>query len=51
VARSLHQFEVLGATTQFPFGDYDYSNKLGLALLGVPILIPVRFGDIEMLVT
>jgi uncharacterized membrane protein len=36
--------EVLGTTTQFPFGDYDYSDKLGLAVLGVPILIPMAWS-------
>jgi uncharacterized membrane protein len=36
--------EVLGTATQFPFGDYVYSDKLGLALLGVPILIPMAWS-------
>jgi len=36
--------EVLGTVTKFPFGDYDYSDKLGFALLTVPILIPMAWS-------
>lgn len=36
--------EVLGTTTQFPFGDYVYSQALGPKLLGVPILIPMAWA-------
>ena len=36
--------EVLGTVTQFPFGDYSYSDALGTAVLGVPILIPMAWS-------
>lgn len=36
--------EVLGTITHFPFGDYSYSDALGPALLGVPILIPMAWS-------
>ncbi len=36
--------EVLGTITHFPFGDYSYSDTLGPALLGVPILIPMAWS-------
>jgi putative membrane protein len=33
--------EVLGVATSFPFGTYEYdSQRLGLSILGVPLLIP-----------
>ncbi len=38
--------EVLGTATQFPFGDYDYTDALGPSLLGVPILIPMAWAMI-----
>ena len=34
--------EVLGTTTQFPFGEYEYTSTLGVSVLSVPILIPWR---------
>lgn len=36
--------EVLGIYTQFPFGDYSYTEALGPAILGVPILIPMAWS-------
>ena len=36
--------EALGVATQFPFGDYSYSDGLGPALLGVPIVIPMAWS-------
>lgn len=36
--------EVLGTATQFPFGDYEYTDALGPAVLGVPILIPMAWA-------
>lgn len=39
--------EVLGTMTQFPFGDYVYTDALGPALLGVPILIPMAWAMIS----
>lgn len=36
--------EVIGTITQFPFGDYTYTNALGPALLGVPIVIPMAWS-------
>ena len=36
--------EVLGTTTQFPFGEYVYTDALGIAVLGVPILIPMAWS-------
>jgi uncharacterized membrane protein len=36
--------EVLGTITQFPFGDYSYTDALGPAVLGVPILIPMAWS-------
>lgn len=36
--------EVIGTLTQFPFGDYRYSDALGPALLGVPIVIPMAWS-------
>ncbi len=38
--------EVLGTLTAFPFGDYAYSDKLGIVVLGVPILIPMAWSMI-----
>ncbi|MDP2289016.1 MAG: carotenoid biosynthesis protein [Actinomycetota bacterium] len=36
--------ELLGVTTQFPFGSYTYSGALGPALFGVPLLIPLAWA-------
>lgn len=36
--------EVLGTATQFPFGDYFYTEALGPSLLGVPIVIPLAWS-------
>jgi uncharacterized membrane protein len=36
--------EAIGTATQFPFGDYSYSDDLGLAILGVPIVIPMAWS-------
>lgn len=36
--------EAVGLVTQFPFGDYRYSDALGPAVLGVPILIPLAWA-------
>ena len=36
--------EVLGTATQFPFGDYNYTDALGPAVLGVPVLIPMAWS-------
>lgn len=36
--------EVIGLATQFPFGDYSYTDALGPAVLGVPILIPLAWS-------
>ena len=36
--------EALGVATQFPFGDYSYSDALGPALLGVPFVIPMAWA-------
>ena len=36
--------EVLGTTTQFPFGDYDYTDALGLTILAVPLVIPMAWS-------
>ena len=36
--------EVLGTSTAFPFGDYDYSDALGATVQGVPILIPMAWS-------
>lgn len=36
--------EFLGTTTQFPFGDYVYTEALGPKVLGVPILIPMAWS-------
>ncbi len=33
--------EALAATTQFPFGAFDYAPVLGPTILGVPLVIPV----------
>ena len=38
--------EVLGTRTQFPFGDYTYTDALGPSLLTVPILIPMAWAMI-----
>lgn len=36
--------EALGVATAFPFGDYEYTDALGPALLGVPLLIPMAWA-------
>ena len=36
--------EALGTATAFPFGNYDYSDALGPALIGVPIIIPMAWS-------
>ncbi len=36
--------EFLGTTTQFPFGDYIYTEALGPKVFGVPILIPMAWS-------
>ncbi len=36
--------EVLGTTTQFPFGEYEYTSALGVSVLSVPILIPMAWS-------
>lgn len=36
--------EFLGLTTSFPFGTYLYSDDLGLALGGVPVVIPLAWS-------
>lgn len=35
--------EIVGVNTQFPFGHYEYSDDLGLTVLGVPLLIPLAW--------
>jgi uncharacterized membrane protein len=34
-------FEILSVQTGFPFGIYTYGNQLGVAVLGVPLLVPL----------
>ena len=36
--------EFLGTTTQFPFGEYEYTSALGVSVLSVPILIPMAWS-------
>jgi uncharacterized membrane protein len=36
--------EAIGTATQFPFGDYTYTDSLGLAIFGVPIIIPMAWS-------
>ncbi len=36
--------EAIGVAFQFPFGDYAYTDALGPAILGVPILIPLAWS-------
>ncbi len=36
--------EALGVATKFPFGEYAYSDSLGPAVLGVPLLIPLAWA-------
>ncbi|HAM24083.1 MAG TPA: carotenoid biosynthesis protein [Actinobacteria bacterium] len=36
--------EVLGSRTDVPFGPYDYTDSLGLKLLGVPVVIPFAWA-------
>jgi uncharacterized membrane protein len=35
--------ETVGVHTGFPFGDYAYSNSLGVRLAGVPIIVPLAW--------
>ncbi len=35
--------EIMGSTTGFPFGHYDYTSLLQPQLLGVPLLIPIAW--------
>jgi putative membrane protein len=35
--------EVAGVATDFPFGEYEYSDALGPKLLGVPLVIPLAW--------
>ncbi|MGI9016582.1 MAG: carotenoid biosynthesis protein [Euzebya sp.] len=35
--------EALGVATGFPFGDYAYSQRIGPALIGVPMIIPLAW--------
>ncbi|GIF05729.1 carotenoid biosynthesis protein [Actinoplanes siamensis] len=35
--------EAVGVATGFPFGDYEYSGRLGPRLLGVPLIIPLAW--------
>lgn len=35
--------EVLGVTTGFPFGSYAYAGRLGPAVVGVPLVIPLAW--------
>lgn len=35
--------EVVGVATGFPFGHYDYSHRLGPAVAGVPLLVPLAW--------
>jgi len=35
--------EAVGVATGFPFGEYDYSGRLGPKLLGVPLIIPLAW--------
>ena len=37
--------EVLGVATQFPFGEYNYTDSLGPQLFGVPLLIPLAWAS------
>lgn len=39
--------EVLGLTTSFPFGYYHYTDSLGLAVAGVPLLIPLAWSMVS----
>ncbi len=36
--------ELLGHRTGFPFGSYDYTETLGLAVLGVPLYVPLAWA-------
>lgn len=36
--------EAIGVATQFPFGAYAYGDALGIALLGVPLIIPLAWS-------
>lgn len=35
--------EAVGIATGFPFGTYDYTDGLGVKLLGVPVLVPLAW--------
>jgi carotene biosynthesis associated membrane protein len=36
--------EAIGRSTGFPFGEYDYTDSLGVKLLGVPLVIPLAWA-------
>lgn len=36
--------EVIGLATSFPFGTYEYSGRLGPAVAGVPLVIPLAWS-------
>lgn len=36
--------EAIGRSTGFPFGVYDYTDSLGVKLLGVPLVIPLAWA-------
>ena len=35
--------EAIGVSTGFPFGTYDYTDGLGIKVLGVPVLVPLAW--------
>ena len=36
--------ELIGSTTGLPFGNYDYTNALGLRAFGVPVVVPLAWA-------
>lgn len=36
--------EAIGRSTGFPFGAYDYTDSLGIKVLGVPVVIPLAWA-------
>ncbi len=36
--------EILGLSTSFPFGEYEYAGRLGPAIAGVPVVIPLAWS-------
>lgn len=36
--------EAIGRSTGFPFGPYDYTDSLGMKVLGVPLVIPLAWA-------